>query len=81
MTEARTCKIPHCSNEVSDNRLTCGPTCAKLWATAYRYADPEHAARHRIQQAKSIARNPDKYSDVRRKWAGKVLAEAEGVTS
>lgn len=79
--EVKTCKLPHCNNEVQGNRLTCSSTCARLWATTYRYSDPEHAARHRIQQAKSIARNPEKYSEVRRRWAAKVLAQAEGITS
>lgn len=81
MTEPKTCVIPSCQNEARPNGRTCSSACSALWAKVYRYSDPIEAAKHRIQQAKSIARNPDKYSDVRRRWAGKVLAEAEGATS
>lgn len=84
------CAVPTCSNTARPNRRTCSPACAALWHDVYRFRSPESLARfttpegrakHRLSQARTTLKKPEKYGPTRTRWAQKVLAESEGIRS
>lgn len=70
------CAVPPCQNESRPSpRITCSPECSKTWRTKWRYR--VHSETHARQQAETVLRSPDKYGEIRVRWARKVLGESD----
>lgn len=54
---------------------TCSSEHAQLWVKARYILDPSSRKRQRVSTAKSILKNPKKYSDASIRWANRVLKE------
>lgn len=55
--------------------MTCSPECADAWVAARLQLSPEHHHKHRIAQAKSILRYPEKHKAVEVDWARRMLSD------
>lgn len=57
-------------------RITDSSSCAQLWAKGFRFTTPQGRADHLARVATSFLRKPDKYGEVRVRWAERHLTEA-----
>jgi hypothetical protein len=75
MAHARPC--PMCGGwAIRPGAVTCSPRCAVLNMSAARSAlDPERYDRHRLTNARSILRHPDRHASTRIDWARRMLSD------
>lgn len=54
---------------------TCSPECSEWWRKGGRYLYDDVYEQHRVTQAKSILRRPERYKDSQVEWAKRMLSD------
>jgi hypothetical protein len=76
ITLGRRCPVCQGPNLRAESLKTCSTECAQVWQSSRRYwLSPEEHERHRVQQARTILRHPERYKPSSVAWAHKMLSD------